>query len=117
MYEFPQENDLRQLVGQTVIQVCCTINQITFHFGMKTSISACSTFLHKDHLGQAHEITVPVSTASVFVLLECQVVNIARGEGGFDLTLSFSNGHMLSFSSYDSYESVSLRINDKVWIV
>ena len=116
MYQLPEDAWLRPLIGQRLIEISCTINQVIFHFSDDAWIMACREFrLISD--GGDLEVSLPLSDAAVFRLLECAVRGVSTSDGRTSLHVDFGDRQSLSFSGETNYESFHVCINDDERII
>lgn len=117
MYDFPLPVELGSLVGQSLVQVCASANQISLFFGQSGSITALGDVRQEDELGTSATFAAPAPSLSLFRLIEQRIEKLEVIDRRRVLKLWFSNRHTLTFTSDTYYESVHIEVDAQTYIV
>lgn len=115
MYGFPNINELKPLIGQTLVQISCTANQVIFEFDGKTRITCEKNFRLSEKAGKIIDIGIPLDNLYLLQLLDNKIEAVV-GENKDCIVLRFSNGDKISLID-DCYESFKLTIGNKEYLV
>ena len=110
MHKLPEAAWFHPLKGQRLVEICCTINQIIFHFSDNAWLIAVGEFTYSRDAAN-ETIAIPLSGHALTGLLERAVRGIGVSEDRAGLALSFEGNQSLTFASDASYESFHVCIN------
>jgi hypothetical protein len=118
MYGLSATFDASVFVGKELIEVCFSVNTISFSFERDVLITVMGSFIHRDKQSTSvNKQSVPVSTSSLMNLAG-KKVQIAEARQDGTLTLHFENGHsLILLDDSQAYEAYIIRIGDKETIV
>jgi hypothetical protein len=111
MYGFQNINEIKRLIGQNLIEICCNANQIVFEFD-KDRITCEKGFKLTEKSGKNFDVGIPLNVLELLALIESKVETVVA-DGMKCIILKFSNGNMITFVDDDCYESYTFNIGLK----
>ncbi len=119
MYTIPKDFDLKMLNGALVQQICFGINNIFILFENIGIVKIEGYFSLSFHDKEKRVYNVyPVShDFGLLRLLEKKIVSIAANEARNSLIINFEEGMELTLIGDSNFESYSIKIGDKEFIV
>ena len=115
MYGFPEINELRPLIGQTLVQISCTSNQIIFEFEEKARITCEKGIKLSKKNGKTVEVEIPLNELDLLTLLDSKIEALV-GENKDCLVLRFSTGDKVTLFD-DDFEAFKLNTGKKEFLV
>jgi hypothetical protein len=116
MYGFPEAHELEVLVGQHLVEVASTANQIILEFSEKASIVCEKGFRLLDKTGNACEVGIPLDQMSIMRLLQEEIRAVLEN-GKEGLIIKFSNGYSVVLIDDDEYESFRIDVAGRQFVV
>ena len=119
MYTIPLESNIEKLKGNSVVQICYTVNSVSVFFENIGFIGIEGSFLFTD--GNKHvnvDDFFPLKEDwGLLHLLEKKLINIEIDSERTDLTLYFEENKSLTLFGNPQYESYSINIDGRRIIV
>lgn len=116
MYGFPALNKLKPLIGQDLVQVACTSNQVILDFSEDSSIVCETDFVLSGAEGISSAISIPLANTSLIKLLDSSIVELDT-EVPSTLTVAFSSRVKLILSDDAQYESFKITVQGQEYTV
>ena len=107
MYSIPNDFDIKQIIGQAIVQVCYSINTISIHFERTgfITIEGSFTYFNGNKNIVIDELFPLRNDHGLLNLLETKVVDVSIDTNRTMLTICFAENHSLMLIGIPEFES------------